>query len=55
MFKRDDVELGELSSSEAGKFRRAPTACYGELVCIEAEFVSLWASDVHPDFYYLLE
>ena len=55
MFKRDDVELGELSSSEAGKFRRAPTACYGELVCIEAEFVSLWASDFHPDFYYLVE
>ena len=51
VFKRDDVELGGLSSSEAGKFRRA---CPGELVCIEAEFVSLWASDVHPDFYYLL-
>ena len=55
VFKRDDVELGELSSSEAGKFRCAPTACHGELVFIEAEFVSLWASDFHPDFYYLVE
>jgi hypothetical protein len=29
VFKRHDVELGELSSSETGKFMRAPTACHG--------------------------